>query len=251
MNLHRMRNVLTSAGPALTLALAALLGPVSLTASAALLKPGATQSFPDIAGSLNSQLSYQFDPAKGIGTLSVLNAPAILAIGPNTSSESYVYDPAGGTRGQTLKLQLDSGGNLMTADAGNTFSMYGSVTVNGKNYSGLLLQGTPVAFGYADPSGMPKGTAAFDVNVNLTGGLLKQAYGPDAYVRISPEIGSSFTGSFAVDFKGDKAWTNVRAYNAPTPSPIPEPSTFAILLACGGAAAAYRRRKGAHHPSDL
>jgi len=249
MNLHRMHSVFTPAGLTLTLALAALLGPTP-SARADLLRPGATQSFPDIAGNVNGVLDYHYDSATGVGTLQVNNAPSILAIGPNLSNEVYVTDLPGQPRSESLQLKLDGLGNLRTGVEGNSFSMYGSVTINGHSYSGLLLQGTPTAFGFQNPSGMPAGTAAFDVNINLTGGLLKEAYGPDAYIRISPEIGSTFNGLFFSDFSGKKVWTNVRAYHAP-PAPIPEPSTFAILLACGGVAILYRNRRGRIRTADL
>lgn len=245
MPLHRMRCHLTTVGLVLTLA---AFGP-DTAARGDLLRPGATQSFPDIAGNINGQLNYHYDGATGLGALEVNNAPSILAVGPAQSNEVYVNDLPGQARSESLQVMLDGAGRFQSGNPGNSFSMYGSVTVNGQTYSGLLLQGTPTAFGYANPGGMPQGTAAYDVNVNLTGGLLKEVYGPDAYIRIAPEIGSTFNGIFSSDFEGKKVWTNVRAYNAPTAAPIPEPSTFAIVFALGGGAALFHHRRGRRLPA--
>jgi hypothetical protein len=233
-----------------TLAMALALAAAPRSATADLLRPGATQSFPDTAGQLNGQLSYQFDPATGVGTLQVASAPAILAVGPRLSDEVYVDDPPGLSRSETIQIKLNGSGDFLSSAGGNLFSMYGTVNVNGKTYSGLLLQGTPTGFGWQSPAGMPAGTAAFDLNVSLTGGALKEVYGPDAYVRVSPEISSTFTGDFTKNFAGLKVWTNVRAYDAPSPSPaaVPEPSAVAILVLCGGAAAFLRR--AARRPLD-
>ena len=115
--------------------------------------------------------------------------------------------------------------------------------VNGRTYDGLLLQGTPTAFGYANPNPQMPTMSVYDLNMNLTGGLLKEAYGADAYLRIIAETNSTFAGSFTRDFDGRKLLSNTRAYNAPNPSPIPEPSTFAILLGLGGAGLVYQNRR--------
>ena len=209
-------------------------------AHADLLRPGATQSFPDIAGNINGKLGYTYDSASGLGVLQVNNAPSILAIGPNQSDEVYVNDMPGQARSETLQVMLDGLGQFRAGNPGNTFSMYGSVTVHGQTYSGLLLQGTPTGFGFAQPGGMPAGTAAFDVNVALTGGLLKEVVGPDAYIRIAPEIGSTFTGAFYQNFSGQKVWTNVRDITprsprrSPSPRPTPSSSSAVVPRASSG-----------------
>ena len=132
----------------------------------------------------------------------------------------------------------------MVNDPANKFEMYGSVTIAGKSYSGLLLQGKPTSFGWAPIDKVNTPTVSnFDMNVNLTGGLLQGTlYGSTAYVRVNSELGSNFIGLFTENFKGAKTSTNVRSYE-PSPSPVPEPSTFAILLTCGGAGLLYHQRK--------
>lgn len=246
MNLHRMHNRL-AARIGLALTLAALLGIVTPRRAAAdLIRPDAKQSFPDIQGNIVGTQTYVYDPSTQTGTFQVNNAPVLLATGPNSSAETFITDTAGQVRGQTIQVKLDSSGKLLN-DPGNTFSMYGTVNVGGKVLSGLLLQGTPTAFGF-DPH--PGSLPHYDMNVALTGGYLKELYGPDAYVSIITETGNTFTGSFAQTFQATKPITNVRAYNAPNPLPVPEPSTFAMLLAFGGAGWLYRHR-GCFKPAGL
>ncbi len=237
--MHRMRYLFAKAG--WFLALAALVVPAS-TARGDLLRPNATQSFPDLAGDIVGRQAYTYNAGDGTGTFLVNNAPSLIALGPQQSSEYYVYDLPGQSRSETIQVKLDSSGNLVN-DPANSFSVYGSVTINGKSFTGLLLQGTPTAFGWAAPNAGTPTVSTFDLNVNLTGGLLQQAYGPDAYIRVSSELGSTFNGSFTTNFLGLKTMTNVRAYDAPSPSPVPEPSTFAILLACSGACLLYHQRR--------
>src|SRR5262249_51778980 len=125
-------------------------------------------------------------------------------------------------------------GNLVSSGT-NTYSLYGSVTTNGQTFSGLLLSGTPTGFGSQDltPVGI-QGASFFDVNMNVTGGALAPYFGPDAYIRIAPELQSTFTGSFTQDFSAAKATSNTRGYHSPHPFPIPEPATVFVLVAGGG-----------------
>jgi hypothetical protein len=237
MNLHRMRHALSSAALALAFSLIGFATP----AHAALLNANPPQTFPDISSDIVGQLNYTYDPSSKVGTLDVTNAPSILAAGPTASQESFIFDNGSQTRQQSLQVQLDSSGNIV-AGSGNTFSMTGSVTVGGQTYSGVLLQGTPIAFGWQPTQTPPIGSSAFDVEVKLTGGLLQSQYGADAYIQLTPELNSTFANSFTANFSAEKAVTNVRPLSPSSPSAVPEPSMFAILLVCGGAAAVYRKR---------
>jgi hypothetical protein len=239
--MHRMRNDFARIGPALVLA-AFLYQSSASVARADLIRPGASQSFPDLSGDIVGNQTYSFNSATQTGLFQVNNAPALLATGPQLSSEFFINDLPGQSRSQNVTIKLDANGHLIN-DASNSYSLYGSVTVDGKKFSGLLLEGTPTQFGWASPSTTPPGMAVYDLNLTLTGGVLKQVYGPDAYVRIITETNSTFDGTFNKSFLGLKPLTNVRAYNAPLPAAIPEPSTFAILLACGGAGLLYYRRR--------
>lgn len=237
--MHRMRCFFARA--VLFSALVACFGRPAPT-RADLIRPDAAQSFPDLSGDIVGTQKFTYDPSSRTGTFQVDSAPSLLAVGAKPSAESYVYDPPGQPRTQSILLKLDAAGRLVS-DAANSYSLYGSVTVDGKSYSGLLLKGTPDAFGYVPQTpGMGK-MSVYDMHMTLSDGALKGIYGPDAYVRIIAELGSTFDGTFTRDFNGQKAMTNVRAYNATFAPAVPEPSTFAILVAFGGAGIFYRRRQ--------
>jgi hypothetical protein len=234
--MHRMRCLVAKVG------LMAVIGPMLMCvpASAELIRPSASQSFPDLSGDIVGTQTYTYSPSSGTGVFQVHSAPSLLAMGPQQSSETYVEDLPDQPRSQSLAVTLDPTGHLVSS-AANTYSLYGTVTVNGQTLAGLLLQGTPTAFGFAPPDPSTPTMSVYDVNIALTGGLLKPAYGPDAYMRVISETNSTFDGTFTRNFSGLKTLTNVRSYETPPVTPIPEPSTFAVLLACGGAGLLYRR----------
>jgi hypothetical protein len=238
--MHRMRCYLAKA--ALTLVLAAFLGHPAAT-RADLINPDATLSFPDLSSvDTAGTQTYTFNPSTGVGTFQVNSAPSILSVGPKLTDEFFVNDPSGQSRNQSIQLQLDSSGRLVTG-AGNSYALVGSVTVGGHNYTGTLLTGTPDQFGYLPQTAAAGGMSVYDMHMTITGGQLQALYGADAYVRIIAETSSTFKNSFTQSFSGAKLITNVRSYNL-TASAVPEPSTFAILLACGGAGLLYQRRHG-------
>ncbi|MFO0907213.1 MAG: PEP-CTERM sorting domain-containing protein [Isosphaeraceae bacterium] len=215
-------------------------------AQADLIRPDAKQSFPDLQGNIVGTQSYVYDPTSQTGTFQVNNAPVLVATGPQTTTEYYVSDSKDTVRSQTIQVKLDSTGKLLN-DPSNTFALYGSVKIGDKTFEGLLLEGKPTAFGF-DPH--PGSLPHYDLNVSLTGGKLRELYGPDAYISVITETNNTFSGSFAQTFQASKPITNVRAYNAP-PLPVPEPSTLVVLLAFGGAGWLFRRRRGAKALTDL
>ena len=167
------------------------LGP-AVAARADLYRPNATQSFPDLASDIVGSQAYLYDANAQTGTFVVNNAPSLIATAPNQSSEFNVYDPPGQPRSETIQVKLDSNGKLV-ADPGNTFSVYGSVTIDGKSFTGLLLQGTPTVFGWAAPApGTPTGSN-FDMNVSLTGGLLMERTVPPPTSGSVPSWGARST----------------------------------------------------------
>jgi hypothetical protein len=238
--MHRMRCDFAKVG--LTAAFAVILSQPSTT-RADLIRPTATQSFPDLSSDIVGTQTYTFNPTTQTGLFQVQNSPAVLALGPSQSSETFVNNLSGGAASsQNLQMTLDANGNLLSGGT-NSYSLYGSVTFGGKLYSGLLLQGTPTAFGFASPNPQAPTMGVYDANIALTGGLLQSLYGNTAYMRIIAETNSTFTGVFNQDFLGLKAMTNIRSYEAAQLAPVPEPTAFAILLACGGAGLAYHRRR--------
>jgi hypothetical protein len=212
-------------------------------ARAALINPTAGRAYPDIAADINGVVNYTYDATSQTGVFHVTNTPYLIAGGPTSSQEFAINPNSDGIRQQVVNLTVDQNGNLVTS-ASNTYSLYGTVTTtNGQTFSGLLLSGTPTAFGSQSlrPVGIV-GSDVFDLNMNITGGALAPYFGPDAYMRISPELNSTFTGSFNQDFSASKATSNTRAYHSPHPFPIPEPATVLVVLA-GGAGLVLRHRR--------
>jgi hypothetical protein len=210
--------------------------------SADLIQPTPARAYPDVAADINGVVNYTYNSTSQTGTFNVTNTPYLLAGGPNATDEFTITPDSLGVRQQILNIKLDKNGGLVS-DAGNTYQLWGTVQAGGQTYSGLLLQGTPTAFGsqYRGPTGS-QGSFIADANINITGGALKSAFGPDAYMSIQPELQITFAGSFAQSFSAAKATSNTRAYHAPLPFPSPEPTTFALLVA-GGAAILYLRRR--------
>ena len=79
------------------------------------------------------------------------------------------------------------------------------------------------------------------MNLKITGGSLADHFGSNAYLRITPELQSTFAGRFDEDFSAVKATSNTRTYVDHKPFPIPEPTTLA-LLAFGACGLIYRGR---------
>lgn len=214
-------------------------------AHASLLRPDATRSYPDIAADINGTVS--FDAESGI--FEVINTPYLIAGGNSPSSEFPILPTTDGVRSQILRLKLDSTGKLID-DPINSLEMYGHIEANGEVFSGLLLKGTPTDFGFlnlgpvvgSDGTTVDLGVDLFDVNVDVTDGALAEFFGESFYMRITPELESTFNGSFAEDFTALKATSNTRSYVSEHPFPIPEPTTIAVLLA-GGIGLAYRHRR--------
>jgi hypothetical protein len=120
--------------------------------------------------------------------------------------------------------------------------MYGKVVVGGQTYSGLLLQGTPTAFGSLSLKPGTGNEDIFDMTLKITGGTLASLYGQDAYVRVTSEANSTFTGVFDKDFSSEKVLTNTHPLSSILPNPSPEPTALVVFLACG-AGLFYRGRR--------
>jgi hypothetical protein len=234
--MHRMRCFVAKAG-----GMVLLITLLDSRAPAELILPAAGRAYPDIAADINGVQSYTYDPTTQTGAFQVTNTPYLLALGPTAADEYSVQPNSDGIRRQVVSLTLDPNGHLVD-NPSNSYALYGTVVVQGQTFDGLLLQGKPTSFGSQDLG--PVGIATsdvYDLNMKVTGGKLAQAFGPDAYMRITPELLSTFEGSFTKDFSGDKAGSNTRGYHSLNPIPVPEPSTLVILLASCGAALVYRR----------
>jgi hypothetical protein len=212
------------------------------SASAALIKPNAGRAYPDIAADINGKVNYAYDSSTETGVFHVTNTPYLIAGGASSSAEYAVTTDGDGVRQQVINIALDKGGNLVASDA-NSYSLYGTIQADGQTFSGLLLQGKPTAFGFQDLDGVGiQGSDVFDLNLDITGGALASYFGSEAYIRVTPELQSTFRGRFDEDFSAVKATSNTRSYVAPQPFPIPEPSTWLVFGAVGLGLYRYRRR---------
>jgi hypothetical protein len=205
-----------------------------------LIRPKTSRTYPDIAGDIVGSQTYTFDPASKTGMFQVTNSPQLITLGPAGNDMMSVKPDREGTLSQTLQLRLNQKGQIVD-NPENRFQLYGSVVIGNQMYNGLLLEGTPTAFGVQTESRKTiSGTDVFDLNVKITGGKLAQTFGPEAYFRVIPQSNSTFQGSFASSFSGGKPLTNLRALQRHLPAPIPEPSPLLVLLTAGGAVMACR-----------
>jgi len=217
-------------------------------ATAGLIRPAAGRAFPDIAADINGTVKYTFDSSTQTGKFTLTNTPYLIAGGPTSDKEFIIQPNADGVRRQVLTVALDANGNIKADDPSNSYELWGTINTGGQTFSGLLLKGTPTLFGYQDldPVGIPN-SDVFDAALKIDSGALKPFFGTDNYIRITPELESTFVGAFNQDFSGVKATSNTRTYNAPFPFPIPEPTTVLVLLA-GGVGLFHRHRRSRSTP---
>ncbi len=237
--MHRM-HCLVVAASVFALSLTAF----SPSASADLLRPKDTREFPDLTAFANGYQVYNYDAATKTGVFQLANVPFLLTQGKNTDGsfqENTVTKTDDGIQKQQMTAVLDSNGKLVDSPL-NTFQVFGKVVLDGQTYTGLLLQGTPTAFGSQTLKPMVDGEDLFDMKLQITGGVMADLYGKNAYMRVTAEANSTFTGVFTTAFSSEKVMTNVHSISSILPQPAPEPATLYVLLACG-AGLFYRGRK--------
>jgi hypothetical protein len=247
--MQRMCSTSVKIGFALVLA---ALGGLSTHARGDLIRANPSRSFPDIAGDIVGTQTYTYDPATQTGVFQVVNAPHLISLGPSPREMFQMLPEHDGTLTQSLQMKLDRHGKLINSPA-NTFEIRGTVVIGDQTYQGVLLKGTPTAFGavLADDSRSGDGKSeVFDLNMKITEGKLKEAFGNEAYLRITPQAGSTFDGRFTIDFSSDKPLTNLRPSRSGLPAAVPEPSTLFTFLTIGAGVLAYRlRHRFAPRPS--
>jgi hypothetical protein len=210
-----------------------------------LIRSSPARSFPDIAGDIVGTQTYTFDPVTQTGIFHLVNAPHLISLGPTANDMVQMLPNHDGTLTQSLKMKLDRNGKLVNSPA-NTFEIHGTVIIGEQTYEGLLLKGTPTAFGASMPDDSPGGskkTEVFDLNMKITDGALKDAFGGEAYLRIRPQASSTFDGRFTTDFSSDKPLTNLRASRTGLPAAVPEPSALITFLTLGAGLLACRLRR--------
>jgi hypothetical protein len=235
--MQRMRSVFIRLGLAFLIGWIAGTG---LPARGDLIRPRSARTYPDIAGDIVGTQTYTFDPRSQTGTFQVVNSPQFIALGPKGNDIVSLTPNQDGTLSQVLQLELDQNGKLVQ-NPNNRFELYGTVVIGNQVYRGLLLAGTPTAFGariLRSPS--ISSEDVFDLNMKITGGKLADAFGSEAYFRVIPQSNSTFQGSFASSFSGTRPLTTLRALQGRLPASIPEPSPMVVLLVAG--AGIYARR---------
>lgn len=237
--MHRMHRLAAFAGlTALSLAV-----PAS-RATAALLRPADTREYPDISAFANGSQTYTYNAANQTGVFQLSNVPFLLTNGLATDGafrESGVAKTDDGVRLESITAVLDGNGKLIKSPQ-NSFQIVGKVTIDGQTFSGVLLSGTPTAFGSQTLKPSVGNEDLFDLRLKVTGGTMASLYGPDAYVRVTSEANSTFDGVFTADFSSEKVLTTTHALASTLPASAPEPTALVVLLACG-AGFVYRGRR--------
>jgi hypothetical protein len=212
-----------------------LLTAFAASAPAALIRPNDTREYPDITAFANGYQSYTYDTATRKGVFQLSNLPFWVTQG-KTSDGTFVgasVEPTEDNRKiQTVTAVLDSSGHLVDSPM-NSYQLFGKVVIEGQTYTGLLLSGTPTGFGSLSLKPGTGNEDIFDLSLKITGGSMAGLYGPDAYVRVTAEANSTFKGVFNGDFSSEKVLTNTHPISSLLPSPIPEPTSLVVFLACG------------------
>jgi hypothetical protein len=210
-----------------------------------LIRSAPGRSFPDIAGDIVGAQTYTYDPLTQTGLFEFVNAPHLISLGPSVEDMVHMLPDKDGTLSQFLKMKLDRHGRLVQSPE-NTFQVRGTVVIGGEPYQGLLLEGKPTAFGaevQETTAVRNKNPEVFDLNVEIRGGKLAEAFGKEAYLRIVPQAGSTFSGEFTVDFASKRPLTNLRATRRKLPAIVPEPTVLITVLTFGAGALAIRVRR--------
>ena len=149
-----------------------------------------------------------------------------------------------GTLTQSLEMKLDRNGRLVDSPA-NTFEIRGTVVIGDRTYQGLLLKGTPTAFGAITPDDSPSEARSevFDLNMKITDGELKDAFGSEAYSADQATGGQHVRRPVHNRFSSEKPLTNLRASRTGMPAAVPEPSALDHFLTLGAGVLAYRLRR--------
>ena len=163
---------------------------------AALLGIGAGIGFPKITFAPPSSTTY----TAATGTLNVIAMPVDIDLGPPLGMR-----PITGVKSLTVNITLDTSGVVTGPYTPTDLTLTGNIDVNGDlvpDYSGVLLTGRIVSFGFANLAGP---NDFYDFRFTPTGGALVNAgffTGKDIGVQMSSE-GSTFNGVFTANFSGN------------------------------------------------
>lgn len=202
-------------------------------ARADLIRGAPGRSFPEIAGDVGGSQTYVYDPTTQTGTFALINAPHLISLGPSGRDLIPMGPDSDGTLMQWVQLKLDRSGRIINSPL-NRFEIRGTVVINNQTYEGLLLAGRPTAFGLAGQArDLMKDPESFGLNMQIEGGKLAEAFGPEAYLRIIPQANSTFRGEFTQDFSGEKPLTNLIAVETTSDLGLAVPLGMAALVGLG------------------
>jgi len=158
---------------------------------------GIVPGLPKTLFSNTSSLSY----TAATGALKITATPTFMTFPTATKVIS-------GSRSVSIQIFLNPNGTVAGGVAGSDFVLRGTVThTNGRTYTGVLLTGEIVSFGYRDGgAGLPD---QFDFRFKVTaGGLLSFDYlGKDIGITLTSDSGNTFAGVFRANFRGNAKGT--------------------------------------------
>jgi hypothetical protein len=135
-----------------------------------------------------------------------------------------------GDAGMAINIQVTSGGVASSGDAAHDFALWGNVSDGTTNYTGTLLTGTLLDFGFLDASII---VDAFDFLFDVTGGSMAGLFGSGQIGVIMIAERSTF-----MDFTQNFASTRIKG----TIGRVPEPATLWLAGLALGAIGVMRRR---------
>ncbi len=151
--------------------------------------------FPSLVTDQTGSIAYN----KTTRMVSVRSAPLAIRFSATTAPHFVTATPDNNPQLLTIDIKVGNNGKAVDGFAGEDLYIYGAVTDdNNVNYSGVLLSGEIVKWGYLN-SGT---TDQYDFRFTVSGGALAPLFdGKDIGVKLTSE-NSTFNNSFCVNFGG-------------------------------------------------
>jgi hypothetical protein len=144
--------------------------------------------------------------------------------------------PVSGVRGISIDLTIDASGMASSGSGSHDFMLWGDVTDGVTDYSGLLLTGSLLDFGYLDVTAT---IDVFDFLFDVTGGSLADLFGNDHIGVFMVAEASTFTGVFTEDFTTRR----IRGSAGLVINPVPAPGTLWLAGLALSAIGVMRRKR--------